>query len=251
MLRTLLVVQLLAVSPKDVHEAERLVHQSMREYDLADFDHALADATSAYELDPLPALFFNLGQCHRALRHWDKAAFFFRRYLAKLPNAPNRKVALELLAEADAKANAREMAVGPVLPPPAAAQLAPSGAPSVLVLAPSAEAVPPPEPVAASVLATPGPPPRGASASAPPRRHTTRLLALGLLAGGILAGGVAAVGQVQVQGFLSNRAAVRSPTTGSYTQLFNEQAAAKSWLAPSIVLGVLAAVGITGAVLTW
>ena len=63
----------MGTSPKDSKEAERLVKQSIVEYNVGDFDAALADVTKAYKLRPAPALLFNIGQCHRALHNWEKA----------------------------------------------------------------------------------------------------------------------------------------------------------------------------------
>ena len=245
MVRTLILLQLLTVSPREAHEAERLVHESMREYDLAEFDQALTDATQAYKLDPVPAILFNLGQCHRALRHWDKAAFFFRRYLDKLPNAPNRRLASELLAEADARANAQGVAASrpTALPSPPSSE--------VLVLAPASEA--PQKQLQGSF--GPAVPPAAIGvegrASAPAARHS-HLLGIGLLAGGILAAGVATVAEVEVQSYLANRSAVHSPTTGTFSALdLQRQTVQNGWFPTAIVLGLVAAAGFTGAALTW
>ena len=69
-------------------------------YKLGEFAEALAEYTRAYELYPAPPLLFNLGQCHRNLKQWDKAVFFFEGYLRERPTAKNRALVEDLLAEA-------------------------------------------------------------------------------------------------------------------------------------------------------
>src|SRR5438874_2068998 len=54
---------------------------AQRAYDLGQFDEALRDFSEAYRLKPLPGILFNLAQCHRQMRSYERAAFFYRRYL--------------------------------------------------------------------------------------------------------------------------------------------------------------------------
>jgi len=56
-----------------------------REYNLARFDEALAHYEKAYEVKPIPAFLFNIAQCHRKLRHWERAIFFFQSYQREDP----------------------------------------------------------------------------------------------------------------------------------------------------------------------
>src|SRR5208282_1727037 len=72
LLHAILLLQLLA-TPPEAHDAEALVHASMRDYDLGYFEQALREAEQAYRLYPLPQILFNIGQCHRALEHWERA----------------------------------------------------------------------------------------------------------------------------------------------------------------------------------
>ncbi|MHB1844489.1 MAG: tetratricopeptide repeat protein [Deltaproteobacteria bacterium] len=106
----------LAASPATSQQARVLTHRSIVEYDAGDFEKALADQTRAYELDPLPALLYNLGQCHRALQHWDRAAFFYRRYLARAPQARNRPQVEQLLALVVDRSNAAQLHAVPLVP---------------------------------------------------------------------------------------------------------------------------------------
>src|SRR5438105_1445590 len=79
--------------------AKALFEHAEAEYALMRWDQALADYEKAYETKPLPGLLFNIAQCHRQLQHWDKAAYFYRTYLEKQPQAKNRPLAESLLAE--------------------------------------------------------------------------------------------------------------------------------------------------------
>src|SRR5205814_413179 len=68
-------------------------------FNLGHFDAALASYQAAYEALPLPAFLFNIAQCHRNLRNREQAVFFYQRYLSLAPEAPNRHVVEELIAE--------------------------------------------------------------------------------------------------------------------------------------------------------
>ncbi len=74
--------------------------KAKKAYELGQFEEALAAYTEAYRLEPVAATLFNIAQCHRQMNQYQKAAFFYGRYLsqAKKP-IPNEKVARELMAE--------------------------------------------------------------------------------------------------------------------------------------------------------
>jgi tetratricopeptide (TPR) repeat protein len=117
LLHAILLLQL-TVTPQEAHHAEDLVHASMRDFDLFEYDQALREAVEAYRIDPLPQILFNIGQCHRALNHWDKAELFFQRYLHKVPDAPNRQLVEKLLAEVQQRLKTSEARPSPVEPAP-------------------------------------------------------------------------------------------------------------------------------------
>lgn len=97
-------------------------------FDVGDFDKARRLYAEAYELKPLPGFLFNIGQCHKKLGEWNKAAFYYRRYLARLPADADSSKLEALIAEMDAKplvpapAEPRE----PERPRPAAPKLVPA-----------------------------------------------------------------------------------------------------------------------------
>nr|AHE14565.1 putative tetratricopeptide repeat domain protein [uncultured bacterium] len=119
-----------APAPKqeDPETAARLFfEQAQREYDLGNFDKALVGYSEAYRLVSAPALLFNIGQCHRQLGQYERAAFFYRRYLALEPDSPDAPVVQGLIQQMEAKQAEPAQASGtpaqvpltPEAPPPA------------------------------------------------------------------------------------------------------------------------------------
>jgi tetratricopeptide (TPR) repeat protein len=103
-LALLLLVVTVAIAHADAKDDARAhVATADTAFKLGHFDDALAEYEKAYELFPAPALLFNLGQCHRNLRHWERAVFFFEGYLRERPDAPNRAVTEDLIREAQAE----------------------------------------------------------------------------------------------------------------------------------------------------
>ncbi len=75
-------------------------------YAQGDFRQALVDFTRAYQLAPLPGFLFNVAQCHRQLGAFERAAFYYRRYLALSEKEPaNAPMVKGLIAEMDAQAS--------------------------------------------------------------------------------------------------------------------------------------------------
>lgn len=69
------------------------------QYKLGHFEEALAEFSKAYERYPAPGLLFNIGQCHKMMKHHEQAIYFFQGYLRDKPDAPNRKAVEELIVE--------------------------------------------------------------------------------------------------------------------------------------------------------
>ncbi len=72
-------------------------------YDLGRFEDALTAYSAAYELKPLPAFLFNMAQCHKQLGRWERAVFFYKRYLDLAPTARDAGTARKLLQESEAR----------------------------------------------------------------------------------------------------------------------------------------------------
>jgi tetratricopeptide (TPR) repeat protein len=84
-------------------EAKALFGEAQGLYDLGRFDEALEVYSRAYEVKPLPAFLFNIAQCHRNLENWERAVFFFRRFLEAKPDTPNRAEVEALVVKLEAK----------------------------------------------------------------------------------------------------------------------------------------------------
>jgi tetratricopeptide (TPR) repeat protein len=155
-----------------IDQAKQQVLAADIDYRLARFPEALARYTRAYELYPVPALLFNIGQCHRNLKDYGKAIFFFEGYLRDAPTATNRALVEDLIRESRAEL-AKVPPAAPVEPPAAVPRAASVELPA---------AVPPPAPAepARLVELTHNPVPAGDRAP----RHSYLVPAL-LVGGGI------------------------------------------------------------------
>jgi tetratricopeptide (TPR) repeat protein len=115
--------------------ARVLFDYAQREYDLGNFNDALSGYSEAYRLVPEPALLFNIGQCHRQLAQYERAAFFYRRYLALDPDSPDAPLVKELIQTMETKQAEQEQqkaaeakrALAVPLTPEAASTKSPSG----------------------------------------------------------------------------------------------------------------------------
>lgn len=72
-------------------EARRLFQSAELSFNVGKFAEALADYQAAYEAKPLPGFLFNIAQCYRNMGDYERARFFFRRYLSLDPRSPNRR----------------------------------------------------------------------------------------------------------------------------------------------------------------
>ncbi|MCU1279910.1 MAG: Thiol-disulfide isomerase [bacterium] len=59
-------------------------------YELGHYDVAISEYEAAYSAFNEPTLLYNLGQAHRLAKHLSEALHFYRMYLVKVPDAPNR-----------------------------------------------------------------------------------------------------------------------------------------------------------------
>jgi len=107
-------------------QAKAQVRKGQLDYKLARFEDALQDYSRAYELYPAPALLFNLGQCHRNLKNYERAIFFFEGYLREQPkiDPDQRALTEDLIAESrtalDRQNAEARAAAARVAPPPMA-----------------------------------------------------------------------------------------------------------------------------------
>jgi tetratricopeptide (TPR) repeat protein len=79
--------------------AKKLAQKATRKYNLGQYRDALDGYTRAYDTFPAPGLLFNIGQCHRGLGDHEQAIRSYEAYLREQPDASNRTLVEELLAE--------------------------------------------------------------------------------------------------------------------------------------------------------
>ncbi len=224
----------------DAKKSQELAKRSIREYDLGQLDAALHDVEEAYLLDPVPALLFNVGQCHRALEHWKDAERAFRNYLRYRPNAPNREVVEQLIDEMVEK---ERTAVA--RPPPVAAPVVIREPPP-----PVAAPVAPPAPRAATT-APPPPPATEATASTQEAGHS-HVLSICLGVGTLAAAGVSIWGLAQVLNFQSLQSqSQRLPGTVPVAQAQSSQQNAQTGQIVGFVAVAAAAGLLLGTIFTW
>ena len=82
-------------------KARQLYAEGKAEYDLGHITGALAKFEAAYRVRPVPALLFNIAQCHRLLGDLNSAAMTYRAFLRNDPNSPRAAQATELLHQVE------------------------------------------------------------------------------------------------------------------------------------------------------
>ena len=113
-MRSLIAVSFLALAlgasgaPAADAKSRALYKQAQQTYDRGDLEPALALFLQAYEATPLPGFLFNIAQCHRQLNNFERASFYFKRYLELAPNTPNATIVRALIAEVDGKQAEKE-----------------------------------------------------------------------------------------------------------------------------------------------
>jgi hypothetical protein len=147
-------------------EARRLFQRAELSFNVGKFSEALVDYQAAYQAKPLPGFLFNIAQCYRNMGDQERARFFFRRYLALEPRAPNKRRVEELIDEMTKQLEAREAAAAQA---PAAASPSNAGEPPAAPVTPLPSASPPAEPAAAPAPSSaPAPVAEAPAAESPP-----------------------------------------------------------------------------------
>ena len=130
-----------AMADAPLDRAKALAAQAEVEYKLAHFQEALDKYSAAYATYASAGLLFNIGQCHKMLKHHERAIFFFQGYLRDKPSATNRATVLELIAESRReleRERAERSSRSAVPPPPAASTPTPSAPYPIYVSVPMA-----------------------------------------------------------------------------------------------------------------
>src|SRR4051794_865814 len=81
----------------DKQKAKEHFESGRKKYDLEKFDEAIKEFEAAYEEEPSPVFLFNIAQGHRNIFQASRqgsqartAVQFYRKFLSKMQNAPNR-----------------------------------------------------------------------------------------------------------------------------------------------------------------
>lgn len=84
----------------DEQKARVLFADGQKAYDVGEFERALSLYSEAYKLKTLPGFLFNIAQCHRQLGNFERASFFFGRFIDNSkPAAANVELARELMTD--------------------------------------------------------------------------------------------------------------------------------------------------------
>lgn len=105
-----------AAPPTKEQQAEAKVHfdEAQKQYKLGHFEEAFTEYQRAYTLAPFADLLFNMGQCRRNLKDYDRALFFFRSYLREAPSAADRERVNQLITQLEDERARALAAVRPV-----------------------------------------------------------------------------------------------------------------------------------------
>ena len=117
LLRILALALLLAAPPgtsahaadtaRDRAAARKQFEQGTRLYQQARYEEAAAAFEAAYRLRPNGVVRYNLGQCYEKLGELEKALESYRAYLREVPKAEDRDTVEQLVANLEARAEAR------------------------------------------------------------------------------------------------------------------------------------------------
>jgi tetratricopeptide (TPR) repeat protein len=88
---------------EDVSAAREHFLKGTKAFDLGLYEDAIKEYMSAYQIKDDPAFLYNIAQAHRLAGHDAEALRFYRIYLTRAPNAPNRAHVETRIAELQAK----------------------------------------------------------------------------------------------------------------------------------------------------
>jgi len=128
----LVVVSTVGADEDPTARARQLFDSGRRHFELSEYDAALEDFKEGYRLKDDPVFLYNIGLCHRLLGRKVEALRFFKNFLNRKPDAPNREDLEHKIAALDeeiaSEAKARQ-AAGVEKPPPPEIRLEPAPAP--------------------------------------------------------------------------------------------------------------------------
>jgi hypothetical protein len=85
-----LLLPAVALADEQTTTAREHYRRATNAFELGQFDESIREYSEAYRLRDDPAILYNLGQAHRLAQHPGEALHFYKMYLTKVPDAPNR-----------------------------------------------------------------------------------------------------------------------------------------------------------------
>jgi len=149
-------------------EMKQHYEKGQRAYDVGKYADAIDEYAKVYEIGGNPAMLFNIAQSYRLNNQPGEAVRFYRRFLQRAPNAPNRADVEQKIAELEKIEEKPRVVAAP--PPAPAAAVPTTPAPPAPPPPPPAAPPPPPAPVAAP---PPSPPPAAVATPTEPAPVTT------------------------------------------------------------------------------
>jgi len=117
-----------AAAASDRAAARKHFERGTRLYQEARFEEAAAAFEEAYRLRPNGVVHYNLGQCHEKLGNLEKALDAYRAYLREVPKAEDRATVEQLIANLEARTEARRRPEVNIASEPPGAQVRLDGA---------------------------------------------------------------------------------------------------------------------------
>ena len=77
-------------TPEEKAKAREHYQKGNTHYDIKEFSEALTEFKNAYRIVQDPAFLYNIAQCYRKLGQDVEALDYYRNYIRRAPNAPNR-----------------------------------------------------------------------------------------------------------------------------------------------------------------
>src|SRR6266700_5542322 len=151
-----------ALTSEQKQEMKIHYERGQRAFDIGKYPDAIDEYAKVYEIGGNPSMLFNIAQAHRLNNQPADALRFYRRFLQRSPNAPNKTDVENKIAEMERQVEERQRAQGTAVTPSPAATTPLTPAPPATT-APVPQPAPPPAPPPA---ATPTPP--AASPATPP-----------------------------------------------------------------------------------
>ncbi|MBU1220740.1 PEGA domain-containing protein [Myxococcota bacterium] len=89
-INTIFIIFLLTTSAtqaKNLSAAKDHYEKAEKHYSVGEFDKALENYKKSFDMSDKPELLFNIAQCHRQLKQYEKAIFFYKLFLSRLPSS--------------------------------------------------------------------------------------------------------------------------------------------------------------------